>query len=75
MGLKLNVENSFFRRIETKYIVLWVSKDGVIPLVYKEETAKAVDAPTKLCNICKFIGLIIFHWDMWGKYTQALDPL
>ena len=31
-GLKCNIENSFFGKIEMEYLGLWVTRDGVKPI-------------------------------------------
>ena len=60
VGLKVNVEKSFFRQTESGYIGIWVSNQGVRPLSSEVVDINKINFPTKLCDVCRFVGLVIY---------------
>ena len=75
MACKVNAENPFFRNTETKYLGLWVSKNGVRPLSFKAYYIKTINVPTKLRDVRRFVGLMNYYRDMWRKRSHTLASL
>ena len=75
VGLKVNIENSFFGQTETEYLGFWVSNNGLRPLSHKVEAIKSIDVPTKLCDVWRFVGLVNYYRYMWRKRAHTLSPL
>ena len=73
-GLKVNVEKSFFFT-ETKYLGLWVSKNGLSPLSSKVCAIKAIVVPIKVPDVRWFVGLVDYYMDVWRKRAHTLSPL
>ena len=46
MGLKCNIEKSFFRQAKMEYLGLWVTHDGVKPINIKVEEITNMMPPT-----------------------------
>ena len=74
-GLKASIWNSLFGCKETDYIGLWVSKDGIRPLLSKVHSVNTIDAPTKVCCVRWFIGIVNYYRDMWRKHAHTLASL
>ena len=75
VGLKVNTEKAFFGLTETEYLSLWVINDRVRPLSYKLEDIKAIDVPTNVRNIWKFLRLVNYYRYMWRKRAHTLATL
>ena len=58
MELKLNKGNSFFGHTETEYLDFWVRKYGARLMESKVEAVKAIDAPTKVCDVFQLICIV-----------------
>ena len=41
----------------------------------KVESIKAIEDPTKLCDICWSVGIVNYYRDMWRKRAHTLSPL
>ena len=39
------------------------------------EAIKEIDVPTKLRDVCRFVGLVNYHRDTWHKHVNTLSPL
>ena len=74
-GLKVNATKSFFARTELKYLGYWITQDGVKPLSKKVEAITNLAPPTNRKGVRRFIGLVNYYRDMWGKRSEILAPL
>ena len=52
------MEISLFGHIETEYLGLWISKYGLRSLLSKVQAIEAIDEPTKVNDIRKFLGIV-----------------
>ena len=57
-GLKVNTEKLFYKQTETMYLGLWVINQGVRPLLSKIDAIKKTEAPTKVHDVHRFVGLV-----------------
>jgi hypothetical protein len=74
-GLKVNASKSFFGRTELEYLGYWITQNGVKPLSKKVEAITNLASPTNRKSVCRFIGLVNYYRDMWGKRSEILTPL
>ena len=74
-GLKVNATKSFFARTELEYLGYWITQDGVKPLSKKVEAITNLAPPTNRKGVRRFIGLVNYYRDMWGKRSEILAPL
>ena len=74
-GWKVNAENSFFGRTETKYLVLCFIKNVVRTLSSKVYYIKAINYPTKVCYVRWFVGIINCYRYMWSKNAYTISNL
>ena len=63
-GLKLNTEESLLGKIEIEYLGLWVRNNRLRPLLSKVEVIKAINVPTKVCDVRRFVGIVNYYRDM-----------
>ena len=75
MGLILNTGKPFFGQTETEYLGFWVRNNLVRPLLYKLEAIKAIDVPTKVCDVQRFVGIGKYYRDILRKRAHTLAPL
>jgi hypothetical protein len=74
-GLKVNATKSFFGRTELEYLGYWITQKGVKPLSKKVEAITNLAPPTNRKGVRRFIGLVNYYRDMWGKRSEILAPL
>ena len=74
-GLKVNATKSFFARTELEYLGYWITQNGVKPLSKKVEAITNLAPPTNRKGVRRFIGLVNYYRDMWGKRSEILTPL
>ena len=74
-GLKVNATKSFFGRTELEYLGYWITQNGVKPLSKKVEAITNLAPPTNRKGVRRFIGLVNYYRDMWGKRSEILAPL
>ena len=58
-----------------EYLGFWIRNNRVRPLSYKLEAIKEINAPTKVCDIHSFVGIVNDLSDMWRKRAHTLAPL
>ena len=58
------MEISLFGHIETEYLGLWISKYRVRYLLSKVQAIEAIDEPTKVNDIRKFLGIVNSYREM-----------
>ena len=74
--IKSKHRKSFLRRTETEYLGFWVSNNGVRPLLSKVKAIKAIDVPTKVCDVRRFLVIVNYDYRyMWRNHAHTLAPL
>jgi hypothetical protein len=74
-GLKVNAKKSFFAREELEYLGYWITRKGIQPTVSKVKAIGAIEAPQTKKQLRRFIGMVNYYRDMWGKRSEILAPL
>jgi hypothetical protein len=74
-GLKVNAKKSFFAREELEYLGYWITRDGIQPTVSKVKAIGAIEPPQTKKQLRRFIGMVNYYRDMWGKRSEILAPL
>ena len=74
VGLILNTEKSFFGHIENEYLGFWDNKNDAETLLSKVDYIKEIYAPTKVCDVCWFVGIFIYYRDMCRRRENTLSP-
>jgi hypothetical protein len=74
-GLKVNARKSFFAREELEYLGYWITRKGIQPTTHKVKAIGAIDAPQNKKQLRRFIGMVNYYRDMWGKRSEILAPL
>jgi hypothetical protein len=75
-GLKVNAKKSFFAREESEYLGYWIiTRKGLKPTTHKVKAIMAIDSPQNKKQLRRFIGMVNYYRDMWGKRSEVLAPL
>ena len=74
-GLKVNAKKSFFAREELEYLGYWITRKGVQPTTQKVKAITAIEAPKTKKQLRRFIGMVNYYRNMWGKQSEILAPL
>ena len=74
IGLKCNIEKSFFEQTQMEYLGFCVTCDGV-EHINKNTINKNMTSPTSQKESHPFIGLVIYYWNMWARSSHTLAPL
>jgi hypothetical protein len=74
-GLKVNAKKSFFAREELEYLGYWITRKGIKPTLSKVKAIGAIEAPQTKKQLRRFIGMVNYYRDMWGKRSEILAPL
>ncbi len=74
-GLRLNANKSFFARDEVKYLGYVLSREGIRPMKEKVSAILAPNPATNVKELCKFLGMVQYHRDIWEKRSHLLAPL
>jgi RNase H-like domain found in reverse transcriptase len=67
-GLKVSAKKSFFACEEIEYLGYWITHKGI-------KAFSAIEAPQTKKQPCRFIGMVNYYRDMWGKRSEILAPL
>ena len=59
----------------TEYLGLWVSNEGLRPLLSKVDTINKIDAPTKVHDVLMSVGIVNHNSYMWRNRDHTLAPL
>ena len=54
------------------YLGIWVNNQVVKPILSKVHSIKKINAPNKVRDILRFLGLVKYHRDMWCKREHTL---
>jgi hypothetical protein len=74
-GLKVNAKKSFFAREELEYLGYWITREGIQPTTAKVKAITAIEPPKNKKQLRRFIGMVNYYRDMWGKRSETLAPL
>ena len=74
-GLEGNIENNFFGKIEMVYLAFWVTHNIVRPLNLKTKAIQNMIPENPQKGAHKFIGLVKYYWNIWGRHLHNLEPL
>ena len=74
-GLKVNAKKSFFAREELEYLGYWITRKGIQPTNNKVQAITAIEPPKTKKQLRRFIGVVNYYCDMWGKQSEILAPL
>ena len=61
--------------METGYLGLYVSNNGMSPLSSKLDASKSIYVRTKVCDVNQFMVLVNYCGDMGRKRSHTLAPL
>ena len=74
-GLKVNAEKSKFCAHETDYLGYILTRDGIKPQSKKIEAILAINPPTNVKELRRFLGMVQYYRDMWMRRSEMLAPL
>ena len=74
-GLKVNAEKSKFCAHETEYLGYILTRDGIKPQSKKIEAILAINPPTNVKELRRFLGMVQYYRDMWMRRSEMLAPL
>ena len=74
-GLKVNAKKSFFAREELEYLGYWITRKGIQPTTGKVKAITAIEPPKTKKQLRRFIRMVNYYRDMWGKRSETLAPL
>ena len=73
-NLKLNAEKCSFGLNEIEYLGYIVTPEGVKPNPKKIKAIQAMDRPTTVTEVRRFIGMIQYCRDLWPRRSHMLQP-
>jgi hypothetical protein len=74
-GLKVNANKSKFCAHETEYLGYILTRDGITPQSNKIEAILAINPPTNVKELRRFLGMVQYYRDMWKRRSEMLAPL
>jgi hypothetical protein len=75
-GLKVNAEKSKFCTHEMEYLKYILTRDGITkPQSKKIEAILAINPPTNVKELHRFLGMEQYYKDMWMRRSKLLAPL
>ena len=60
---------------EVEYLGYLLTNEGVKPQPKKVEAMKRIKPPKNAKQLKRFLGMINFYRDVWGKRSHILAPL
>ena len=74
-GLKVNADKSKFCALETEYLGYILTRDGIKPQPNKVQAILALNPPTNVKELRRFLGMVQYYCDLWAKRSEMLAPL
>ena len=74
-GLKINADKSKFCALETEYLGYILTRDGIKPQANKVQAILALNPPTNVKELRRFLGMVQYYRDLWAKRSEMLAPL
>ena len=74
-GGGLNLRKSFFSQEEVEYLEYQLTKDELKLKRKKSVAIERIKPPSSSKQLKRFIGMINFYRDIWGKRSHILAPL
>ena len=74
-GLKINADKSNFCAFETEYLGYILTRDGIKPQTNRIEAILALNPPTNVKELRRFLGMVQYYRDMWMRRSEMLAPL
>ena len=74
-GLCVNATKSTFATNEIEYLGYILTRDGIKPQPEKVGAILAIQPPTNVKGLRKFLGMVQYYRDLWEKWSDMLAPL
>ena len=74
-GFAVNLCKSSFAVNEIDYLGYWIMHCGIQPQPKKVEAIMRLTPPTTKRQLRRFLGMINYYRDMWGRRSHILAPL
>jgi hypothetical protein len=74
-GLKVNADKSNFCATETEYLGYILTRDGIKPQAHKVQAILALEPPSNVKELRRFLGMVQYYRDLWAKRSDMLAPL
>ena len=74
-GLCINVTKSTFATNEIEYLGYILMHEGIKPQPEKVSAILAIQPPTNVKGLRKFLGMVQYYRDLWEKRSDMLAPL
>jgi hypothetical protein len=71
--LKTNANKSDFCTLETEFLGYTLTRQGINP--HTIELILALNPPTNVKELRRFLGMVQYYRDMWTKRIETLSPL
>ena len=73
--LNVNAYKSKFCAHETDYLGYILTRDGIKPQSKKIEAILAINPPTNVKELRRFLGMVQYYRDMWMRRSKSLHLL
>ena len=73
--MKINAAKSTFCALDTEYLGYTLTRKGIKPQTKKIDSILALSPPTKVKELCTFLGMVQYYRDMWKSPSKMLAPL
>ena len=74
-GLKINAAKSNLCTLETECLGYILTRDGIKPQPSKVQVMLALELPRNVKELCRFLGMVQYYRDLWGRCSDMLAPL
>jgi hypothetical protein len=74
-GLEINADKLKFCALETEYLGYILTRDGIKPQTNKVQAILALKPPTNVKELCHFLGMVQYYYNLWSKLSEMLAPL
>ena len=74
-NLRINAEKSTFATDEIEYLGYMLTRSGIKPQPEKVSAILALQPPTNVKELRKFLGIVQYYRDLWEKRSDMLAPL